>query len=88
MSRNGSRNIASKTEIERAVQAFRKSDPTVSKFGMTVDQFARELNVARKTLYEWIQKGRFDGTFRKRGKHIYFWPEKTLDRFYNGPDWR
>jgi hypothetical protein len=31
--------------------------------------------------------GRFDGTFRKRGKHLRFWRDRVIDQFFNGPEW-
>ena len=41
-----------------------------------------------KTVYEWIAKGRLDGAFRKRGKHILIWRDRALDLLFNGPDWK
>lgn len=88
MSRNRTRKVASQQEIERALQSFHQANPTGPKLTMTVAQLAAALQVPKKTLYEWIQRGRFEETYRKHGKRIYFLPEKALDRFYNGPEWR
>jgi hypothetical protein len=41
-----------------------------------------------KTVYEWIAKGRLDGAFRKRGKHVLIWRDRALDLLFNGPDWK
>ena len=54
---------------------------------LSVQQFAALLGRSPKTVYEWIAKGRLDGTFRKRGKHILIWRVKALDLIYNGPSW-
>ncbi len=51
------------------------------------EQVAHMLGFARATVYEWISKGRLDGTFRRRGKHVRLWRDRVLDRFFNGPDW-
>ena len=40
-----------------------------------------------KTIYEWIAKGRFDGAFRKRGKHNLFWRDRVIALIFNGPEW-
>lgn len=41
-----------------------------------------------KTIYLWRAAGRLDGCFRKRGKHLVFLTERTLDAFFNGPEWK
>jgi hypothetical protein len=51
------------------------------------EQLAAIIVCSRKTIYDWIAKGRLDGTFRKRGKHILIWRDKALDLLLNGPDW-
>ncbi len=50
-------------------------------------QLADLLQVSVKTIYEWIAKGRMDGAFRKRGKHILLWRDRALDILFNGPEW-
>jgi len=40
-----------------------------------------------KTVYEWTAMGRFDGSFRKRGKHLLFWRDRVIDLLFNGKDW-
>jgi hypothetical protein len=45
------------------------------------------LGLKVKTIYTWIEAGRLDGCFRKRGKHILLWRDKALDRIFNGPNW-
>jgi hypothetical protein len=54
---------------------------------LKVAQLAGLLQVSPKTLYEWLAKGRLDGAFRKRGKHILLWRDKALDIVLNGPNW-
>jgi len=51
-------------------------------------QLAKMLDVSIKTIYEWLAKGRLDGAFRKRGKHILIWRDRTLHLIFNGPDWK
>jgi len=74
----------SKIEI---VQAFAESTGTQLPPILTVQQLAALLQVSRKTIYEWAEKGRLDGTFRKRGKHILFWRDRAVDLIFNGPEW-
>jgi hypothetical protein len=60
-------------------------------------QFPPILNVAdsvrllrlpsRKTLYAWIAKGRLDGAFRKRGKHLLFWRDRLINIIFNTQNW-
>jgi transposase len=50
-------------------------------------QLAEIFGVSPKTISVWIAKGRLDGSFRKRGKHIRFWRDKALDILFNGPEW-
>jgi excisionase family DNA binding protein len=50
-------------------------------------QLASLLRVSRSTMYAWIAAGRFDGAYRKRGKHIRFLRDRALELFFNGPDW-
>jgi excisionase family DNA binding protein len=54
---------------------------------MTVPHVAALLQLSKKTIYHWIQRGRLDGTFRKRGKHHLFWRDRVIDKVFNGPEW-
>ena len=54
---------------------------------LSTQALADLIGVSRKTLYEWLQKGRLDGAFRKRGKHNLFWRDRALDILFNGPEW-
>ncbi len=40
-----------------------------------------------KTVREWMNKDRFKGCFRKRGKRYSFWRDRVVDRIFNGSDW-
>ncbi len=51
-------------------------------------RLAALLNLSTKTIYEWIAKGRLDGAFRKRGKHVLIWRDRALDRLFNGAEWK
>lgn len=50
-------------------------------------QLADLIGLSPKTIYEWIAKGRLDGAFRKRGKHVLIWRDRALDLLFNGKEW-
>ncbi|OWK39833.1 helix-turn-helix domain-containing protein [Fimbriiglobus ruber] len=54
---------------------------------LTTRQAAALCQVSVKTFYEWVAKGRLEGTFRRRGKHCLFWRDKVIDKLFNGGDW-
>lgn len=74
----------SATEIS---QAFAEGNGASFPPILTAEQLAALLQISTKTLYEWIAKGRLDGAFRKRGKHILVWRDRALDIVFNGPEW-
>lgn len=75
----------SQEEITRTFSgAAGKSFPEI----LSPQQFAGLLGISLKTVYEWISRGRLDGAFRKRGKHILIWRDRALKILFNGPDWR
>ena len=55
---------------------------------LNVTQLAELVQISRKTIYEWIAKGRLDGAFRKRGKHHLIWRDRAIEIIFNGPDWK
>jgi excisionase family DNA binding protein len=74
----------STTEIQRAL-----ADGDRARVGpiLTPAQLADLVQVSVKTVYEWLTKGRLDGCFRKRGKHVLIWRDRAVDLIFNGPDW-
>lgn len=54
---------------------------------MGVAQIADMLGLSSKTVYLWIARGRLDGSFRKRGKHILLWRDRAIDILFNAPEW-
>ncbi|HIF34968.1 MAG TPA: DNA-binding protein [Planctomycetes bacterium] len=54
---------------------------------MSPAELAALCGLSIKTIYAWIEMGRLDGTFRKRGKHVLIWRDRALDRLFNGPEW-
>ena len=54
---------------------------------LSPEQLAELLGLSVKTIYEWMSKGRLDGTYHKRGKHALFWRDKVLDLILNGKEW-
>jgi excisionase family DNA binding protein len=74
----------SKAEIAHAFSGA--TAETVPAF-LSPAQLADLLNLSVKTIYEWIAKGRLDGAFRRRGKHVLIWRDRAIDLIFNGPDW-
>jgi excisionase family DNA binding protein len=54
---------------------------------LNVAQLADLAQISKKTVYEWIAKGRLDGAFRKRGKHHLIWRDRAIEILFNGKDW-
>lgn len=54
---------------------------------LSPDQLAELVGLSVKTIYEWMSKGRLDGTYRKRGKHALIWRDRALDALFNGKEW-
>lgn len=54
---------------------------------LSPQQLGKAIGISPKTIYQWIAQGRFDGTFRHRGKHIRLWRDRAIQLFFNGPDW-
>jgi hypothetical protein len=50
-------------------------------------KLAELLQLSPKTIYDWLARGRLDGAFRKRGKHILIWRDRAIDTLFNGTDW-
>lgn len=50
-------------------------------------QLASILGLSRKTIYLWIEAGRLNGAFRKRGKHILLWRDRAIEIIFNGSEW-
>ena len=50
-------------------------------------QLAELIGISPKTVYEWLTRGRLDGAFRKRGKHVLLWRDRALDILFNGKSW-
>ncbi len=50
-------------------------------------QLASILGLSRSTIYLWIEDGRLDGCYRKRGKHVLLWRDRAIEIIFNGPEW-
>lgn len=50
-------------------------------------QLAGATGLSVKTIYEWITKGRLDGCYRKRGKHVLIWRDRALSILLDGKEW-
>jgi excisionase family DNA binding protein len=74
----------SKEEIR---QAFAGPGADVTPPILSPTGLAALLNLSRKTIDDWLSKGRLDGAFRRRGKHVLIWRDRALDILFNGPDW-
>jgi excisionase family DNA binding protein len=74
----------SKDEFARAFAgAATMSFPVI----LSPSQLADLLGCSVKTVYEWLAKGRLDGAYRKRGKHVLLWRDRALEIIFNGPNW-
>jgi predicted DNA-binding transcriptional regulator AlpA len=51
-------------------------------------QLADLVGISVKTMYEWINKGRLDGAFRKRGKRLLIWRDRALAILFDGKGWK
>lgn len=69
-------------------QAFSGSAGELVPVILSPTKLARLIDLYPKTIYEWISKGRLDGAFRKRGKHILIWRDRALNLLLNGPEWK
>jgi helix-turn-helix protein len=75
----------SKDEIGRAFHGMAaEAFPPI----LSPAQLATLAGMSVKTVYDWIAKGRLDGAFRKRGKHVLLWRDRALDILFNGKDWQ
>jgi len=74
----------SKPEIQ---QAFADGPGTQFPPILTVAQLADLVQISPKTIYERVAKGRLDGAFRKRGKHLLVWRDRAIDILFNGKEW-
>jgi excisionase family DNA binding protein len=73
-----------KAEIARAFkEGAREALPPI----LSPQLLAESLGLPRKTIYLWIETGRLDGCFRKRGKHVLIWRDRVIDEILNGKDW-
>jgi excisionase family DNA binding protein len=75
----------SRAEIQ---QAFAGGSAGQPKPILSPADLAKLCSLSPKTVYEWIAKGRLDGAFRKRGKHVLIWRDRVLDLIFNGPEWK
>lgn len=50
-------------------------------------QIAALLGISIKTLDEWMAHGRLDGTYRRRGKRVFFWRDRVVEIIFNGKEW-
>jgi excisionase family DNA binding protein len=75
------------TEAELA-QAF--AGPTGDRFGpiLSPAQLAELTGMSVKTIYEWLSRGRLDGAFRRRGKHVLLWRDRAIEILFQGKDWK
>lgn len=47
---------------------------------------ARLLGVQPKTLDRWKNTGKLEGTYCKRGGLVFYWRDRLLSHFFNGPE--
>lgn len=81
------RRIHPKLTLEEISRAVSTSQGPVLPPVISPRQLAKFLGLSPKTIYEWIAKGRLDGSFRKRGKHILIWRDRAIALVFNGKGW-
>jgi excisionase family DNA binding protein len=48
---------------------------------------AQLLGRSRKTVYDWLARGRLDAAVRRRGKHVLIWRDRALEILFCGKEW-
>jgi hypothetical protein len=71
-------------EIQAALSSLKTEFPPI----LSPALLGKLIGVSTKTIYDWVSKGRLDGAFRKRGKHVLIVRDRAIDVILNGPDWR
>jgi excisionase family DNA binding protein len=54
---------------------------------LSPDQLAKVLGLSVKTIYGWMEQGRLDGAFRRRGKRCLIVRNRAMDIIFNGKSW-
>lgn len=49
---------------------------------------AQLLGLSIKTVYDWMERGRLDGAYRRRGKHALIWRDRAIEVLMNGREWQ
>lgn len=73
---------------DEIARPFREEQAAIFPVVISPELLAKLLGRSRKTVYDWIAKGRLDGAFRKRGKHCLIWRDRALDILFNGKEWK
>jgi predicted DNA-binding transcriptional regulator AlpA len=71
-------------EIQTALSSAKTEFPAI----LSPTLLGKMIGISRKTIYEWLAKGRLDGAFRRRGKRVLIWRDRAIEILFNGPDWR
>lgn len=73
--------------VDEIRRAFSRASGTKIPEVLSPAQLSELIGISLKTLYEWVARGRLDGSYRRRGKHLFFWRDRALSEIFNGPDW-
>jgi len=84
MSRQPSNRV--KLTSQEIAEAFSSSGNAYIPPILSPTQLADLVGLSVKTIYEWIGKGRLDGTYRKRGKHCLIWRDRAIKLIFDGKD--
>ena len=76
-----SRRKLTQSEIDQAFQG--RSLP----LAISPKDFAELIGVSVRTVYDWRDKGRLEGAYRKRGKHLLIHPRRAYEILFNGASW-
>lgn len=74
--------------LEEIRQSFEGPDAASVAPILSIGEVAALLGRGVGTIRDWVSKGRLDGSFRRRGKHLFFWRDKVLDIVFNGTEWK
>lgn len=74
--------------LEEIRQSFEGPDAASVAPILSIKQVAALLGVGVGTVRHWLLHDRLEGTYRKRGKRLFFSRDKVLDLLFNGPDWK
>jgi excisionase family DNA binding protein len=81
------RSSTSKLTPREIREAFAEDTGAAWPVILSPSQLANLVGLSTKTIYEWLTKGRLDGAYRKRGKHVLIWRDRAIQILFSGKEW-